>query len=287
MSENQKFEIDLMEAIKYVWEKKIIVMVITIFFISLLIGISFLVTPIFQVQTVLAPISSGMSKNNIANKLGGLVDIVGIGGAGSADESTIHMAVFESRKFTRDLIQENNLKPILFSKQWDSTLLKWKGEEPSLWFAVNYFAANVRTITVNQETGLVTLKINWHDPKMGVIWADLIVKRINKALHDEFLHETHRNLNYLNEQLLKTQNSEMRSVIFALIQEQVKKEMLSSDPTNYAYKIVDPAVVPEKKSSPKRSLYAIMGMLIGGIIGVGYAWVVGTKGRQVSRKNTL
>jgi uncharacterized protein involved in exopolysaccharide biosynthesis len=56
---------------------------------------------------------------------------------------------------------------------------------------------------------------------------------------------------------------ELRSVIYSLIESEIKKAMLARGDIEFALRVVDPAVVPEKPSSPKRWLW----MLGGGILG--------------------
>ena len=60
--------------------------------------------------------------------------------------------------------------------------------------------------------------------------------------------------------------------------------MLSKSDQNFAYKVVDPPVVPEKKSSPKRSLFALVGLLLGGIISIIYAYIKERKNNLISNK---
>lgn len=285
MNSEEVFEIDIVKVIRMSWAKKYIVIGISSVFVISFIGISYLFTPIFRTQAVLAPISSDMTSNNPTSNLGGLASLVGVGVAGGSDESTVNMAVFQSRRLIRELVLENNLQPILYPDNWDGDKKTWKDEEPTLWEIVNYFDNDIRSIVIDQETGLVTLSINWIDPEVAVKWVELIIAKVNKILHEEYLNETRKNSEYLKEQLLTTQNAEMRSILFSLIQEQIKKEMLSKTDQEFAYKVIDPAVVPDKKNSPKRSLFAILGLFLGGIVGVMYVCISDYKDKKVSRNS--
>ncbi|MGL5336385.1 MAG: GNVR domain-containing protein, partial [Enterovibrio sp.] len=77
-----------------------------------------------------------------------------------------------------------------------------------------------------------------------------------------------RNLAYLQIQLKKTAVAGMQNTLYSLIEEQTKSLMLAEVQDEFVFKVVDPAVVPERPSSPKRALIAVLGTMLGGMLGV-------------------
>ena len=61
----------------------------------------------------------------------------------------------------------------------------------------------------------------------------------------------------------------MQSVFYQLIEEQTKNLMLAQVQDEFAFKIIDPAVVPEEKAGPKRALICVLAVLLGGMLGMG------------------
>ncbi len=59
----------------------------------------------------------------------------------------------------------------------------------------------------------------------------------------------------------------MQSTFYKLIEEQTKSLMLAEVQEEFVFRVIDPAVVPELKDSPKRALICILGMLFGGLLG--------------------
>jgi LPS O-antigen subunit length determinant protein (WzzB/FepE family) len=57
-----------------------------------------------------------------------------------------------------------------------------------------------------------------------------------------------------------------------MIQSQTETIMLAKVREEYAFKTIDPAVVPEEKTEPKRALICVLGTLLGGMAGV--LWVL-------------
>lgn len=60
----------------------------------------------------------------------------------------------------------------------------------------------------------------------------------------------------------------MQSTFYKLIEEQTKSLMLAEVQDEFVFKVVDPAVVPEVKDSPKRALICIVFSFVGLLLGV-------------------
>ncbi|MBF4281080.1 LPS O-antigen length regulator, partial [Vibrio anguillarum] len=99
-------------------------------------------------------------------------------------------------------------------------------------------------------------------------WVELLVKDLNDWIKNEKLTETRQNISYLEQQLEKTKLVDMQSVFYQLIEEQMKSLMLAEVKDEFAFKTIDPAVVPEEKAGPKRALICVLATLLGGMLGI-------------------
>jgi uncharacterized protein involved in exopolysaccharide biosynthesis len=54
---------------------------------------------------------------------------------------------------------------------------------------------------------------------------------------------------------------EVKATISKLMETEIKKEMVATGDKNYAFRVVDPPVVPERKVFPLRSVFLILGGL--------------------------
>ena len=72
-----------------------------------------------------------------------------------------------------------------------------------------------------------------------------------------------RNIEFLNDEIAKTSVSEMREVFYSIIEEQTKEKMLAAASPEYAFIYVNPSMVPEEKSQPRRSIICIFITLFG------------------------
>lgn len=261
--------VDLIELWFALWHGKWLI--IGTAFILAIAGIvySLLATPIYYSEVVLAPVTR--NQPNGLSDLGGLASLAGIRLSGTADNSQ-SLAVLQSNNFIAEFIQEKNLLPTLFPDEWDSKNQRWVSNDPErqrdVRDGVKVFVENVRTITEDPKTGLVTLSIEWTDPKTAAEWATDLVNRINEKTRQRDIEESQRKLDYLNKQLADASLVELRLAISRIIEDQISAMMLAQAQVEYAFEIIDPAVVPKQRISPKRTLIVIIATFLGGFLGV-------------------
>lgn len=123
-------------------------------------------------------------------------------------------------------------------------------------------------IRENKSTGLTTVAISWKDPAIAARWANEFVALANEFMRARALDDASRNIAYLKKQITQTNVVDMQRVMYDLIESETKTLMLANARTEYAFTIVDPAVPPEIKISPKRAEMVFVGTLVGLIIGL-------------------
>ncbi|MCV5223296.1 hypothetical protein OFC57_30760, partial [Escherichia coli] len=97
-----------------------------------------------------------------------------------------------------------------------------------------------------------------------------LIEDINKVMRERAISETSQNLFYLNEQLDKTSIADMQNTFYKLIEEQTKSLMLAEAQDEFVFKVIDPAIVPDKKDNPNRLLIIIIGSILGLMLGSGF-----------------
>ena len=85
--------------------------------------------------------------------------------------------------------------------------------------------------------------------------------------------EAEKSIQYLKQQIANTSLADLQVMFFELIQSQTETVMLAEVRPEYVFKTIDPAVVPELKSKPRRAIICILGTLLGGVIAVGIALI--------------
>ena len=66
--------------------------------------------------------------------------------------------------------------------------------------------------------------------------------------------EAEKSIEYLKQQIANTSLADLQVMFFELIQSQTETVMLAEVRPEYVFKTIDPAVVPELKSKPRRAI---------------------------------
>ena len=126
----------------------------------------------------------------------------------------------------------------------------------------------VLSVSQDKTSGFVTVSVEHCSPTIAKQWVDWLVEDINSSIMQQDVAEAEQAIAYLNEQIESTSLADLQSVFFKLIEEQTKTVMLAKVSNEYLLKTLDPAVVPELKARPKRSLIVILAAMLAGFLGV-------------------
>lgn len=285
-------EIDLRELFTAIWQGKWIIIAITTLFAVASVFYAINQPNIYKSEALLAPAEQDKA-GGLAGQLGGLASLAGVnlGAGGGVDKTQMALEILKSRKFITEFISNHHILPDLMAvKSWnrntnildydsevyDSESQTWLREvkaplnaEPSMQEAYNNFS-NIMKINVSQETSLVTISIEHLSPLIAKNWVDWLVRDINLEMKSRDIEESKRSTVFLTEQIEQTKVADIRAVLYGLIEEQTKTQMFASARDEYVFKTIDPAIVAEQKSKPKRALICIFGFLLGGAFGVMY-----------------
>lgn len=270
-------ELSLLEIAQQLLQHKLLIAVSTILCGLVAAVGAFLITPTYRAEVLLSPVDPDGPKSNLgglASQLGAFASLAGINSAkGSEKEEAL--ATLQSRLLTDTFVEEKNLLPILFSSKWDSARQAWKSssvkDQPTLWDANKLFTKTVRQVTQDRKTGLVTLAITWKDPQLAADWANELVRRTNLYLRSKAIARSNANIAYLQDQLTRNSMVEIHQAVNGLIEDEIKKVMFAQGTEEYAFAIVDPAVVPQERISPKRSLITVGGLVLGFLLSAIFA----------------
>jgi uncharacterized protein involved in exopolysaccharide biosynthesis len=214
------------------------------------------------------PINGG-----ITGALRGVAGLAGLS-IGQSDREGEYLATLQSRQLADTFIQKQQLLPVLFAKRWDQALHTWRNtdpaEIPSDEDAYRLFNRKVRTIALDRKSGLVTVTIQWSDRALAAQWATAYVKIANDMLRDRALREVVDSLAFLDQQLRKSTEVAIRQSVFQLVEAQKKQEMLANVREDYAFRVVDPARIPDADHfiKPRRPLAVAAGAMAGMLAGL-------------------
>ncbi|GMW06402.1 MAG: hypothetical protein AMXMBFR8_11990 [Nevskiales bacterium] len=206
----------------------------------------------YRAEIVLAAVNEEQGSLALSGSIGalsGLAGLVGLGTAGS-DLRNAAIATLDSKSLAAEFIRDHQLLTVLFADQWDAESQQWKprwfGSPPTLADAVRYFDENIRSVSEDRKTGLITLRIEWRDRAQAAAWATELVARVNAHLREQVIAEAKASLDYLERDAERTRILPLRDAAYRLTEQELKRIMFANIRTDYALRIIDPAMLPEE-----------------------------------------
>jgi uncharacterized protein involved in exopolysaccharide biosynthesis len=262
---DEDYEFDIVNLIRVSWAYKYLVG--SLAFVGALVALvlALIAIPSYRADVVVTLVEDTNlgGGQSIASQFGGLASLAGVN-IGTGGPEREHQAVLESRHLIEEFVKRNGVL----------TLMQRKAPQPPrLWIAVEKFKRNVVKVDEDKIKGTTTVSIEWPDPVIAARWANGFVALANELVRTKARDDSSRNVDYLNEQVAKTNVVELQRIMYNLIESETKTLMLANARLEYAFTVVDPAVVPDVRVSPKRTLMVATGLAIGLVIGVLIAWI--------------
>ena len=287
-------EIDLKELWTAIWAGKKLIIAITFVFAIAAIAYAIHLPNIYKSTVLLAPVEQdkqGGGLSALASKFGGLASLAGVNlGGSSIDKTTIALEILKGKAFIGEFVNKYQLKPVFMatngwnlttnSLTYDSELYnektkKWvrdvsppKTTIPSDLEFYHYFIKNNLAVSKDKETSLITVSVKHYSPYVAKNIVDKLIIAINNKMKQADILQAEKSIQYLTKALSETDNADMQKIFYQLIEQQQQTKMLASVKEQYVFKTVDPAVVAEKKDSPKRALIVVLATMLGGMLSV-------------------
>ena len=245
---------------------------ISVLFASIAIGLAYalLSQQWFRAEVVMVQVDSKSLPGGLS-QLSGLASIAGVNL--SRGDNQQPLAVLKSKSLVQSYIEANNLVPVVFSENWDSKTGSWLvdgGEVPDSGDAVLRFDEDIRQVSDDKKTGLITLRIVWHDPEIAALWANQLVQAANARLRAQALADAERNVSYLQREIASTAVVALQESLGQVLESEMQKLLLARGNEEFAFKVIDKATPPKKRYRPYRAL-VLLGSAFFGVLFAGLA----------------
>lgn len=195
------------------------------------------------------------SMSSALGQLGGLASLAGV--SLPSGSNTEPLAVLRSQGFARGFIENRELT---------RDILEGFGElssDKDVRDAVKLFETKVRSVVEEKKAGTVTLSVIWRDPVVAADWANSMVRMLNERQRDKALQEAERNVVYLQKEIANSNVISLQQSLGRVLEAEMQKLLLARGNDEFAYKVIDPAVAPKERFSPRRSVIVALSFLAG------------------------
>lgn len=265
-------EIDLLELIRTLLQSWKLIVFITIISTGLAVMYSLLSPEVFMAETLLAPVQD--EETGISSSLTQFGSLAAMAGVSIPSDSSVEqvVATLNSRRFLRLFIEKKNLFTVLFEEIWDDKKQVWlvesSDDEPTILDAVTTFQEDVLSVVEDKKSGLITLSVSWKDSQVAAEWANDLVKQLNEQLREQAIQDSNKKVGYLEKELSKTTLTDVRDVLYNLLESEKQKAMLANVNEDFALEVIDPAIAPEQREKPQRKLIVAFGGISGAFLGI-------------------
>lgn len=214
-----------------------------------------------SLEQVDAPSQSGLRMPS-ASKL--------FSGGGGRDDYTI-VAFLQSRQLTDRVIEELELKKELFPDRWDARAGKWiarSGGEPGRQESRREMPGRV-DILYDEYTSLLTLRVHWPTPDGSKRVADGYLSVADKMLRDAAIAEGDRRIDELERELSLAAIHDVGVYLAEEMTAAISSLTSIRARAMYAFRVIDPPVLPDVKSWPPRAFLMILAALVTAAVELG------------------
>jgi uncharacterized protein involved in exopolysaccharide biosynthesis len=278
--------LNLLDVAAVLWAARGLILAVTLLCTAGATAYAFLAPQWYRADVLLKPTDAKQTQG-ILSQLGSLSGLASLAGLNLNDNRVSEsIATLKSRELLGGFIQDQNLLPVLFARKWDAQAKRWKSsdpdDQPDVRDGIKYFRDRVFSVEEDKKNGLVTVQVDWKDPKVAAQWANMLVARVNDSMRSRALAQSEYNVTYLKQELTQASVLAMQQSIGRVLESELQKLLLAKEDPEYAFKILDHAQPPRQRYWPKRP-WVIAGGAVLGLIGAGFFAVY----RHVLRRERL
>jgi uncharacterized protein involved in exopolysaccharide biosynthesis len=263
--------LDIELVLRFLLKRKVLVTTVSVLCALASLAVTLVMDRVYRVESLMVAVAQEPTAGaySALGQLGGIASLVGLdvtSGTSPVDEA---IATMKSRTLTEQFISENELLPVLFSEHWDSETGNWRvhSEEkvPTLWDGYKLIDEQIRRVSQDKVTGLVTISISWTDRHQAVRWAEDLVLRTNEQMRRRTINDLSKSIEFLKEELESTNVLAIREAISRIMEGQIQQIAIANTREQFSFRVIDPPVEPDADDYvwPNHIVFTVLGFLGG------------------------
>ncbi len=254
-------EINLLDLIKVILKNlRLIGIIIGVVVVATAI-ISLIMTPVYESKAVIMPTTQ--TKDIGVGSM--LAQQFGISGP-SSPMATEVVSLLKSNTLRERIIKRYNLLKLFFEDDYEE-LKKQKNENELLWMGLRRFDG-ITKVNFKQKDNTIEIVVGYKDPKIARDLVNYTLAELTDYMSIEAKRVAETNKKYLESQLENTADPFIKTKLYTLIAQQLETAMMAEVKENFAFKVLDAPMIPDKRSKPKRKLMVLIAFVVSLFIGI-------------------
>lgn len=277
-------EINLPEVVNVIWQSKWWLFFGTCLFALLGVIYAASLPNKYRSEGVYNPVSSVSETSNLVQQYGGLAALAGIKLDSGSSRVEQVVLLLKSWSFWDGLMARYPLKPDLYAaKSWDMNFReiiydeeiydaenkKWirrptkkKPVEPTSYEVYKKLRESLN-VYQDKDTGLVKISYEHVSPNFSYQVVEMLSREVNLHFQELDISLAEKNIDFLNKKASETGVTELITVLYSLLEGQIKTVMLAKGKSEYVLETVVPPMIEEEKVSPFRAVICVLFMMFG------------------------
>ena len=255
------------------YNHKLDIFIITTFITICGIIYSLSVTPMYRADVLIAPQQEISGSSQFDKNLfgGALQNIIPLDLTTSSSRVDQYLAILKSRDFLERFIRESESKRIIFSSKWNSERNQWF-EEPSDFQTYDVFKKDILSINRIPKQEIWRLSIIWIEPKQAAIWANKIIEILNSQERNKIIENSKKSIAFIKQEKANNSIMSIQKSLDEMFLRQLADSVKANVFEDFAFKIIDPAITPQVKYYPNRTMMVILSSVSG--LFLSFLWVI-------------
>ncbi len=253
-----------------------IILIITFITSSVGVVYALIATPIYKSELYM--ISTDENRDGIlGGGIEGLASQFGLGGALDMSNSEsiynkrVALKILSSREFSLNFLYANNYMGFIFPEKWDSSKKTWRKDVSIPNHELIMKNINeTRIIAEDLKSGVILYSLESPYPEFATEFLNKSIKELNRKIREMSKEDGIRKIAYLEEEISKTNLVQAQTVLAAILKDEKQNLMIANTREDFAFKVIDKAIVPKQKFKPSRRVIAISSFFFGILISMFY-----------------
>ena len=285
----QDDELSLIAIWKVLVERKLLVIVFTTLTAMGAIYYTLTLPTIYKSEVLMVPVDNNSSTESLSSIISSTVGFIpGVGKGNFGVVIRQELARLKTRLFLVDFIISKNLKPILFSNYWDKDKSQWIGVEPSNEDAYKLLSKMITVqLDPRDKASIMSVSMEWEDPisiEAVSVTLNGLIEKINNDAKGRAVRQSEMAIDFLKKEIGRTDVVDLRETLYNVLEQEMKKKMLSSIGNEFVFLVIEPAVTPEMPENKGVFVLIILSIFLGIFFGSFIAIFLNSFGKQLSER---
>lgn len=257
-------ELSILDIIRILWKRKIIILICMVVFVGVTVIVASTMKPVYEAKAIIAPVGQQQAFSPVVSTI---TTQMGLSPGQTTNVAEI-INLLQSNILREKVITKYKLTPVLFGDE----VIRLKTEDEKMWASLRFLQKALK-INFRQKDNIIEITMQIDRPYEAAKIIEYTLAELNDHMSNEAKRVAKTNKKYLESILSDTFDPFIKNKIYNLIAQQIEASMMAEVKENFAFKIIDPPKIPDRRIKPNKSVMVGISFILSLMLGVFIAFV--------------